>query len=689
MDLWNAWQWVEYVRSLSTRARNLTGHDLEEAERMLVLAMLWVLPMSSVEDLAGLRYLSKSKIEKLKVALIAESYAGIKVMGHALGEPQRHFLLPRGVRQARAYWQVAEEWQTRDDTLKVLHGCLPIVEVVNRVLPRFWRTQAVRTPTVVAVGPRDDPHFVTIDDNVRLSRLIWVRAEGRSIHALAEYRSADGCRFWIPVVWQGYVCSADDRVETLADLYTGFRTEPSGWYGEPAAPMGAIFLAPDWLSGIHVRMTVANGIPKAVVTAHDEVVEQLTPVSPVGYLYPPVEKPNVREVGTPFGDWVSEASIPAVSGEEHYSAFREIEISSGISPSHLGGSIGRPRGDARVLVNTMKEAGLVRETKVVPVEVETPALKNRNRRAELDIDERRVRLPLRLPQRGGTGEMTEFEIECGADREGVVQAGHVEVVVRTLVRKHPVEIERLNVPVRITQSHARLEIEVGGWPIAVRLPFAHAGPYKDTNLYLTSEGEILAARMDRIHVNVLRDRFGEYRTARGRIRKASHDSRAHRFQAQYLKKGGNRRLIAIDRRWFATSGLRMVINFPGDTQLAPDLWLIIPIGNGRGLLVPVEYEQTAVADNAVRNKLRPHFVVRELNAPFPLLMACKRGAVPVFQARGQGLSMLVASFQDALADQWVMPGQVAGAAQQVVGAEHLAGMEGWRGELLQVLNLQL
>ena len=689
MDLWYAWQQVEYLRSLSTKARDRTGHDLEEAERMLVLAMLWVLPMSSVEDLAGLRYLSKSRINNLLLALIEDGYAGAELLGLALGERQRYFLLPRGVQRAGAYWQVAEEWQTRDDTLKVLHGCLPIVEVVNSVLPRFWRTQAVRTPTVVAVGPKDEPYFVTIDDNVRLSRLIWVRAEGRSIHALAEYRSADGCRFWIPVVWQGYLCSADDRVERLADFYSGFRVEPSGWYGEPAAPAGVIYLVPDWLSGIHVKMTVAKGIPKAVITSHEEVLEQLTPVSPVGYLHPPVEEPNLREVGTPFGDWVSEEPRRTVSGEKKYSAFREIEISCGISPSNLGGSIGRPRSDARVLVNTFKAAGLVMETKEVSLEVETPALTKRKYKAELDIDERRVRLPLRLPQRGDARGMTEFEIEFDADREGVVQAGHVEVVVRTLGHRQLMEIERLNVPARITQSHARLDIEVGGWPIEVRLPLAHAGPYKDTNLYLTPEGEILAAWMDRIHVNVLRDRFGEYRTARGRIRKASHDSRAHRFQAQYLKKGGNRRLIAIDRRWFATSGLRMVINFPGNTQLAPDLWLIILIGNGRGLLVPVEYEQTAVADNAVRGKLRPHFVVRELNAAFPLLIACKRGAVPVFQARGQGLSMLVASFQDALADQWVMPGQVAGAAQQVVGAEQLAGMEEWRGELLQVLNLRL
>ena len=44
MDLWDASQWIEYIRTLSTKERNRTGHDLEHAEQMLVLAMLWVLP---------------------------------------------------------------------------------------------------------------------------------------------------------------------------------------------------------------------------------------------------------------------------------------------------------------------------------------------------------------------------------------------------------------------------------------------------------------------------------------------------------------------------------------------------------------------------------------------------------------------------------------------------------------------
>ena len=638
MDLWNAWQWVEFVRSLSTRARKRAGYELEEAERMLVMAMLWVLPFSSLEDLAGLRYLSQSKIKNLLVALFKDGYVGTELMGHALGEQQRYFLLPRGVQEAGAYWKVAEEWQTRDDTLKVLHGCLPIVEVVNKLLPRFWRTQAVRIPTVVTVGPRDEPQLVTIDDEVRLCRLIWVRAEGRSIHALAKFRTTDGFDFWIPIVWQGYLCSADARVEKLADFYKGFGTEPSGWYGETASPAGVIYLVPDWLSGIYVTMTLATGIPKAVVTAGGEVVQQLTPVSPVGYFYPPVEEPNVREVGTPFGDWVAEAPSIAAYGKEQYSTSRQIEINPGISPTNLGGVIGRPRSETRTLVQAQKAAGLVRETKVVSVEVETPALKNRNRKAELDIDEKKVRLPLRLPKRAGAGEKTEFEIEFDADRERVVKTGHVEVVVRTLVRSQQMEIERLNVSARITESHARLEIEVDGWPIKVNSPFAHEGSYRDTHLYLTPEGEILAAAMDRVHVNVVRDRFGEYKTTRGRIRKESHDSRGHRFQAKYLKKGGNRRLASSDRLWFATSGPRMVINFADDTQLAPDLWLIMPIGDGGGLLVAVEIEQTAEKCAQVDRKLHPHFVARELNSPFPLLMSCKNSAVPVFQDRGRGLS---------------------------------------------------
>ena len=410
MDLWEAWQRVEYIRNLSVRARARDGYCLEEAEWMLVLAMLWTLPHSTLEELVELGYLGKSKLEGLLSAVAERGWASSELMGHALGIQQRHFLLPNGKGEVMRYWGVPEEWQTGDDTLKLLHDSLPMVEVANDLLPRLWRTQAVRTPAVVAMGPKDDPHFGTIDEDTRLCRLIWVRAYERSVHALAQYRSADGFRFWIAVVWQGYVCSADDKVSQLADFYNGFRTEPSVWYGEPATPAGVVYLVPDRLSGFHVTMTVAKGIPKAVVTAQGEVVERLTPVSPVGYLHPPLEQPNTRRVGTPFADWVREPERGAAYGKNPYAGFREIGVNPGTSPTRLSEVIGSPRNETRKIVDSWKAdtPGMVRETKVEVVEVKTSASSKRRWKAELDIDKKKLLLPLRLPTARGSRERIDY-----------------------------------------------------------------------------------------------------------------------------------------------------------------------------------------------------------------------------------------------------------------------------------------
>ena len=689
MDLWAAWQWIEHIRNLSVRARARAGYGLEEAERMLVLAMLWTLPHSTVEELVELGYLGKSKLEGLLSAVAERGWAVSREMGHALGIRQRYFLLPNGKNEVRRYWGVPEEWQTGDDTLKLLHDSLPMVEVANDLLPRLWQTQAVRTPTVVAVGPKDEPIFVTIDAHTQLCRLIWVRAYGRSVHALAQYRSADGFRFWIAIVWQGYICSADDKVAQLTDFYNGFRTELSVWYGEPATPAGVVYLVPDRLSGFHVTMTVAKGIPKAVVTAQGEVVERLTPVSPVGYLHPPLEQPNTRRVGIPFANWVREPERSAAYGEKKYMELREVGVNPGTSPTRSSEVIGLPRSETREIIDSLKvdrpnAPGLVRETKVEVVEVETPALSKRSWKAELDIDTKKVLLPLRLPTAPGSKKRDEFEFELDADRERIVSSGKVEMVVRAQGKA----IAQRDISARTTNLHASMRFAFLGSPMSITLPFPREGKNRDTNLYLTAAGEVVFAGMDRDNVERIRQRFGEYSTARGRISKASHDKNTHRLQGRFLKRGGNRRRTTPDQRWFATSGHRLSINFPDETQLAPDLWLIIPIGDGTGLLVAVEYEQTAKNPKRVEVKLQPHFVARGLNAPFPLLVACTETALQTFQAQGVGLFMLVASLQDALEDRWVLPSEMPETAVRKVGAQHLTRRE-WRGELVQRLDLHL
>ena len=95
MDLWEAWQRVEYIRTLSSRARVRTGHDLAEAERMFVLAMLWVLPHSTEGDLTELRYLSGPRIERLLAQVVTDGYVGSALMGHLHGEKNPPFPVAR------------------------------------------------------------------------------------------------------------------------------------------------------------------------------------------------------------------------------------------------------------------------------------------------------------------------------------------------------------------------------------------------------------------------------------------------------------------------------------------------------------------------------------------------------------------------------------------------------------------
>ena len=314
MDLYNAWEFLRYVASLSDRERARAGYSLVEADLMFALAMLWVLPLASPSNLTGLRYLSKRKIENLLDSVVKDELAGCDLMGHSDGEQYRYFLRSDGVSKAMSYWEVDMEWQVQNATLKLLHDSLPITEMINNILPRLWRTKAVKTPTILSLGPPEQPILMTVDENTQLCRHIYIRAYRRLAHSFTAYRTPDGYRFWVPTVGVGLVADADQKINSLPDLYAGLQTESSIRNGEKAAPPGAVFLVPDLLAGIDVTMQLAKNIPKAVITANGEVIEQLTPAAPVGYLHMPTERPNPTQDGESFRVWLQHPGRGATYG---------------------------------------------------------------------------------------------------------------------------------------------------------------------------------------------------------------------------------------------------------------------------------------------------------------------------------------------------------------------------------------
>ncbi len=94
-------------------------------------------------------------------------------------------------------------------------------------------------------------------------------------------------------------------------------------------------------------------------------------------------------------------------------------------------------------------------------------------------------------------------------------------------------------------------------------------------------------------------------------------------------------------------GWKLRLNLAGGTQIAPDLWALIPVGDGRAVWHAVEYERSAKTPQAIEKKLWPYRVAHQLGESVPMLMVCEteRASARFAEQRG-AVPMLVAKYRD-------------------------------------------
>ena len=138
----------------------------------------------------------------------------------------------------------------------------------------------------------------------------------------------------------------------------------------------------------------------------------------------------------------------------------------------------------------------------------------------------------------------------------------------------------------------------------------------DKRPYLESKGRRAAARRDRQHPNAVHNRFGIYTDPDSPYR---HDQREHDH--------GVARLAAMFRKAGirAEAGWRLEIIYDDGIQVRPDLWVLIPTGDGWGMWHALEYERSARAESQAERKLRPYRRARDRHDPWPMLMVCGQG----------------------------------------------------------------
>ena len=175
----------------------------------------------------------------------------------------------------------------------------------------------------------------------------------------------------------------------------------------------------------------------------------------------------------------------------------------------------------------------------------------------------------------------------------------------------------------------------------------------DQGVYLSHGGRVAAARRDRQHPNVVHGSFAAL-TA---------DDPAHRLHDRRHEQAVGRVASKLRKDGFKVfPGWRLEITYPGEngTQVRPDLWVLVPLGDGTAMWHAVEVERSATADATIDRKLAPHRIARDWGGIWPVLVVAGKGtknergrrvdlaAAERFAARGSDLPLLAIPYSQAI-----------------------------------------
>ena len=162
----------------------------------------------------------------------------------------------------------------------------------------------------------------------------------------------------------------------------------------------------------------------------------------------------------------------------------------------------------------------------------------------------------------------------------------------------------------VGHPQSRIRAIVGAFDSAELMEVLDARPY------LAKPGRNKAAHRDRMHANVIHRRFGIYTdpSSTYRLQQRNHDADAGRLVAHCSTAD-----ISHGAGW------RLEIISSNGTQLRPDLYVLIPRGDGYGVWHAFELERSAFSSSAIALKSNPSRVARDEGEPWPYLWATGKG----------------------------------------------------------------
>ena len=355
--------------ALGTRAQQL------ERDLMDFLRMIYILLMPGVTDLAGFQMLSESRlyalIDKARDAGLIKTFKG----GQTFELQTRVVLTNKGVNRVCSHFSLPLKEELCAGSVRENLTRMRLYEPVIRLLPRLFRSGAIRTPFRFQKDPGDDPREVLLDGSVHLFDIDWLEsAQENSVHAIGWYRAGAGHLFWIPVITTGFHHISDGQAERDRSLPPEGRIEstvgqdvvPAFLHGlRPASPLGIVHVVIDPLAGLfvqrhHAPVTALTALPTAIVDASGSIIRQMTPRMPLGRMErPPAYAGKVGLPEQELEDLLQTPRIGAMMGIPQRRIFEWVNGIHGCTVKQIADGVGHGNGDVRKIINQYTDAGLM------------------------------------------------------------------------------------------------------------------------------------------------------------------------------------------------------------------------------------------------------------------------------------------------------------------------------------------
>ena len=352
----------QYVESLQTTEVLDRRASLSMSDALIVLSLVEQYPFSSASDMALHGIFNAQKLTGLLQSLHGNGYVARLAVGRRFQAQTRYHILRKGLNTLIRELNTPISWQDTAPGLEAIFRFLPIVETLNRLVPRLWTIGAIQDlPLVLPSHCMPDATILRFDHTTKPARFQWLQSTQKGVlTAAALYRNDDGAELLLPFIWQGLQHRDGHVAANFADVREDLPGDSDFWYGTDRRPVGVVIVVPDHLGAMRLIDVLDRAVPAAVIDQTGVVLQRLIPALPQGNMsLPAPTNPRVGNLANLGYTLTANPALSTVTDVLTDRVLRWIELFPACNLSGIAIALGHNRQQVGKCLASLTRAGLI------------------------------------------------------------------------------------------------------------------------------------------------------------------------------------------------------------------------------------------------------------------------------------------------------------------------------------------